>query len=129
MDESFDSDYRPEFDPNHENALGWSAFSTLGLFLEEDGWYPQRIGDRPSYRMVFQGQNGDLLCTALIRLEAQHLVIYAYAPIKVLPETRLMAAEYLTRANYGMFIGNFELDFNDGEVRYKNQPSISKMRC
>lgn len=28
-------------------------------------------------------------------------------------------AEYLHRANYGLRNGNFELDFNDGEVRYK----------
>lgn len=28
-------------------------------------------------------------------------------------------AEYLTRANYGLRDGNFELDFSDGEIRYK----------
>jgi len=28
-------------------------------------------------------------------------------------------AELLTRANYGMLIGNFELDLDDGEIRYK----------
>jgi len=32
----------------------------------------------------------------------------------------LKVAEFLTRANYGMRIGNFELDFSDGEVRYKS---------
>jgi hypothetical protein len=29
-------------------------------------------------------------------------------------------AEFITRANYGLRIGNFELDFRDGEVRYKS---------
>jgi hypothetical protein len=28
-------------------------------------------------------------------------------------------AECITRENYGMIIGNFELDFNDGGIRYK----------
>ena len=28
-------------------------------------------------------------------------------------------AEFFTRGNYGMVIGNFELDMNDGEMRYK----------
>ena len=28
-------------------------------------------------------------------------------------------AEFLTRANYGLIIGNFEMDLTDGEVRYK----------
>lgn len=28
-------------------------------------------------------------------------------------------AEYLARANYGLTLGNFEMDYEDGEVRYK----------
>lgn len=28
-------------------------------------------------------------------------------------------AEFITRANYGMSYGNFELDYSDGEVRFK----------
>ena len=34
-------------------------------------------------------------------------------------ETRPLVMEYLTRANYGLRNGNFELDLRDGEVRYK----------
>lgn len=29
-------------------------------------------------------------------------------------------AEFISRANYGMHNGNFELDFKDGEIRYKS---------
>jgi hypothetical protein len=32
----------------------------------------------------------------------------------------MAVAEFITRANYGLRIGNFELDFDDGEVRYKS---------
>ena len=32
---------------------------------------------------------------------------------------RSRVAEFLTRANYGMRNGNFELDFRDGEIRFK----------
>jgi hypothetical protein len=28
-------------------------------------------------------------------------------------------AEYLTRANYGLILGNFAMDMADGEVHYK----------
>lgn len=28
--------------------------------------------------------------------------------------------EFITRANYGLYKGNFEMDVNDGEVRYKS---------
>jgi hypothetical protein len=30
---------------------------------------------------------------------------------------RAPPAEFITRANYGLIIGNFELDFEDGEIR------------
>lgn len=35
-----------------------------------------------------------------------------------------MVAEYLTRANYGLPLGNFEMDFSDGEVRFKTSLDV-----
>ena len=32
----------------------------------------------------------------------------------------MRVAEFLTRANYNLQIGNFELDLNDGDLRYKS---------
>lgn len=49
-------------------------------------------------------------------------VVYAVSPIKVDPKDSLMLqkmSEYICRANYGLNCGNFELDYNDGEIRYK----------
>jgi len=40
--------------------------------------------------------------------------------VKVAEETRVAVAEYITRANFGLRIGNLELDLDDGEVRYKS---------
>ncbi len=103
-----------------ENVNGLSAFNTLGSFLEEDGWYPQQLDDRYIYRMGFSGEHGQMACFAQIRLELEQLLFYVLAPVKA-PEDRLdEVAEFLTRANYGLRIGNFEMDYNDGEVRYKS---------
>jgi hypothetical protein len=35
------------------------------------------------------------------------------------PDRRSEVAAYITRTNYGLAAGNFELDFEDGELRYK----------
>jgi hypothetical protein len=32
--------------------------------------------------------------------------------------------KFLIRANYGMMIGNFEMDFTDGEIRYKTSIDV-----
>lgn len=45
--------------------------------------------------------------------------VVAIAPMNVGEEYRASVAEYLTRANYGLKNGNFEMDYRDGEVRYK----------
>lgn len=35
------------------------------------------------------------------------------------PAKRPAIAEFITRANYGLPNGNFEMDFEDGEIRFK----------
>jgi hypothetical protein len=101
-----------------ENAL--SAFETLGVFLEADGWHPQRIDERHLFRMGFAGENGRTTCWAQIRVELEQFFFYVIAPVKAPEEARPAVAEFITRANYGLRIGNFELDYGDGEVRYKS---------
>src|SRR2546423_10749376 len=44
---------------------------------------------------------------------------YSYAPIKVPEPKRQVMAEYLTRANYQLWTGCFEMDFADGEVCFR----------
>jgi hypothetical protein len=45
---------------------------------------------------------------------------YAVAPVQVEEALRPAVAEFVARANYGLWIGNFEMDWSDGEVRYKS---------
>ncbi|MGE4549327.1 MAG: YbjN domain-containing protein [Intestinibacillus sp.] len=47
------------------------------------------------------------------------VLFYTVFPIKIPEERRDAVAEYLHRANYGLYHGNFEMDFRDGEIRYK----------
>jgi len=42
-------------------------------------------------------------------------------PIERIPAT----AEFLTRANYGLPLGNWEIDMNDGEMNFKNSIDVS----
>jgi hypothetical protein len=49
---------------------------------------------------------------------------HSVLPIAVPEELRGAAMEYLTRANYGLSLGNFEMDLSDGEVRYKTSLDV-----
>ncbi len=110
---------------NRENSL--QAFETLGQFLEADDWYPSRLEDRYIYRVGFSGQNGQVACYAQIRVDLEQFMFYVLAPVKAPEEARQAVAEFITRANYGMRIGNFEMDFSDGEVRYKSSLDFEGM--
>lgn len=54
-----------------------------------------------------------------LRAEWQQVVIYTVCPIKVPINQRLSVSEFITLANTNLVLGNFELDFEDGEIRYK----------
>lgn len=99
---------------------GVRAYETLGAFLESDGWHPQANAERFLYRMMFAGQNGEFRCYAQIRADLEQFIFYAVSLMKVPEHARASVAEFVTRANYAMRIGNFELDLDDGEVRFKS---------
>jgi len=103
-----------------DHSNGWSAYETVETFLADDGWYPAPIDGTTAYRSGFNGDSGKFRVITHVNVELEQLYIYVVAEVNVPDETRMGVAEFITRANYGMRIGNFELDLNDGEVRYKS---------
>lgn len=60
--------------------------------------------------------------------EAQEqIVMYSTFPMAVPEAHRAAAMEFITRANYGLILGNFEMDLSDGEVRYKTSIDVEKV--
>lgn len=93
-------------------------------FFEQDEWPFTQLEDSLILKTGFNGDNGQFTCFAQEREQQQQFVFYSVAPVKVPEKDRLAVAEFLTRANYGLIIGNFELDFSDGEVRYKTSLDV-----
>lgn len=55
----------------------------------------------------------------LIFIYEREYVIYTIYEKNAEKEYFNMISEYLHRANYGLQNGNFEMDYGDGEIRYK----------
>ncbi|MEZ4466668.1 MAG: YbjN domain-containing protein [bacterium] len=95
-------------------------------FLEEDEWNFSSE-ERDGQHLVFfsyTGRNSTVRTTIIVREVIDVVCIHSRLEATV-PEARLpQAAEFICRANHGMFIGNFELDFSDGEVRYKTSVDL-----
>ena len=46
-------------------------------------------------------------------------VVYSQLELDVPPEHRETMSAFITRVNFGILLGNFELDLEDGECRFK----------
>ena len=105
-------------------ATDGQFFEEIVNFFKEDDWPFVQIEGEPLLQMVFQGDNGKWTCYAKARDDQEQFVFYSVCPINPPENKRLAVAEFLTRANSGMIIGNFEMDFEDGEIRYKTSIDV-----
>lgn len=93
-------------------------------FFKKDEWSINQIENQPIIQVSFQGENGSWNCSARAREQQQQAVFYSIFPVNIPENQRTSIAEFITRANAGTIIGNFELDFDDGEIRYKTSIDI-----
>ena len=89
-------------------------------WLRQQGWNPEFLEGRDMYRCQLSAKNGDISLYVRILNETQTLLCYGVPIIHVLEEFRDVAAEFVARANWGMLVGGFELDLDEGEIRFKS---------
>ena len=99
-------------------------FECVESFLKSDDWPYTLVEGQTIAKSSFQGKNGAFNLFAQAREEQDHLVFYAVLPVFTPEERRAEMTRFITRANSGMMIGNFELDLNDGEVRFKTSADL-----
>jgi len=101
-----------------------TIFDTMVQFFKDDEWKFRQLEDRPILQLGFSGRNGAWMCYAQAKNEQQRFIFYSVLDVKAVPEKRAAIAEFLTRANYGLVLGNFEMDYSDGEIRYKTSIDV-----
>lgn len=100
------------------------VFDSVIAFLHEDDWRYEEIPGEMAIRFSFSGKNARYECFGQANEDHEIFVFYTIIPIRVSDEQRNAAAELVARINYGLNIGNFELDMNDGEIRYKTSIDV-----
>ncbi|MEY2864751.1 MAG: hypothetical protein RLY58_2458 [Pseudomonadota bacterium] len=75
-------------------------------------------------RMPVQGKKGEWMCLVRVFEQTERLLVYSMLPREVPLAQRERIALMLTHINYGLVMGNFEMDLDDGEVRYKTSIDI-----
>jgi len=101
-----------------------SLFPSLVYFFKEDNWNMEVIDDEQLVRAYFHGENGNWGCYAKATDELHQVVFYSICTVTNPDEKRSSIAEFITRANDGLIIGNFEMRFETGELRYKTSLDV-----
>ena len=90
---------------------------TTRTFLDERGWPYLLVPEHDGLRFPFQGDDERWECLIGTDEANGRVLVYSVCPFNVPLEQRQAMAELLTRINYGLATGVFEMDFVDGQVR------------
>jgi hypothetical protein len=96
-----------------------SLLESVAALLEERGTKYSRHDALPILKLDQEGVTGDWTVFVRAREEERQLIVLSVYPENVPDELLPAMAEFVTRANYGLNIGNFEMDYDDGEVRFR----------
>ncbi|MBT5851626.1 MAG: YbjN domain-containing protein [Acidimicrobiaceae bacterium] len=96
----------------------------LEEFFAEQGWPFADTAVPDVLETRYGGRTTDWICLAEIREATYQLLFYSIVAERAPAERRTEVAEYTTRANFGLAVGNFELDMNDGEIRFKTSLDV-----
>ncbi len=102
-----------------------TAYERLIQHLDEREVRYTADSDTRSIYAEFRGEVGTYRIIAVVDADAELFQVFGCAPVRVPDGARPAIAETLTRANYGLKVGAFELDWNDGELRFHASQILS----
>lgn len=109
---------------DHDTSKPGPLFDIVTAFFAADNWPIYNSEDTTDLQLAFQGNNGQWSCYAKVNEARREFMFYSLCPVTAPADKRLAMAEFLTRANYGLTIGNFEMDFDIGEIHYKTSIDV-----
>ena len=101
-----------------------SLLDTLLAFFTREGWNMRPSSDQPVLTTTVDGDNGTWVAAAWLPEEDGPIVFYSHLPFDVPADCLDMVETFVSRANFGILVGNFELDLDEGTVRYKTSVGV-----
>jgi hypothetical protein len=95
-------------------------FKKILAYFDHQQWRYNVIDEQKT--IVFLGmntENGNFHCMLDVNEHDKKFIFLSIYPKQVPKKMRRTIAELLMRINYNIFIGSFEMDFEDGEVNFK----------
>ena len=120
---------RPLRAPGNEDPAHMSGqlYDAMRKFFQEEDWKCVEMEGQSALKLACTGENGEWTCYAQIKENPGRFLFYSVLTAKALESKRAGVAEFIIRANYGMVLGNFEMDYADGEIRYKTSAYLEEI--
>jgi hypothetical protein len=99
-------------------------FNAVLDYLSEDDWKYTVLDGESVLMLTFRGRSGSWQCFGRADEEKECFSFYSILPSHACEERQPVVGEFINRANYGLIIGNFEMDYRDGQIRYKSSIDI-----
>jgi hypothetical protein len=96
-----------------------AAYEKLIQHLDEREIKYMTDGDNRSVCADFRGEVGPYRIVAMVDPEIRLFQIFGHSPIRIPVGCRPAIAETVARANYGLRVGKFELNVDEGELRFQ----------
>ena len=88
-------------------------------WLDGDNWHYEYNAEKHLIKMGINLKSKIKSGRIFVDIKKDCYVVYLYAPINGDKDNIGELVKYLAMANYGLLNGNFEVDPEDGEIRYK----------
>ncbi|MCY2989029.1 MAG: YbjN domain-containing protein, partial [Planctomycetota bacterium] len=96
-----------------------AAYEKLIQHLDERDVRYLTNGESRSICADFRCEVGTYRIIAAVDAESELFQVFGYSPVRVPEGARAAVAETIARANYGLKVGKFEMDFEEGELRFQ----------
>ncbi len=99
--------------------------TVIEFFRNQDIKFHQSAED-PVLKAGFSGKNGRFSAIAIADDQRRSFEFYTVCPLTVPEEKRPMIAELIARINWNLLLGSFDLDMDDGEIRFRTSIKLGK---
>ena len=103
---------------------GQTLMDVVLQFFQEDQWNFQKVEQKPVVRAGYRGEHGTWVCYAQLDEEDPRFLFDSYCGLNISPQDRPAVAEYITRVNYLLHLGNFEMKWDTGDVWFRTSCAI-----
>jgi hypothetical protein len=103
-----------------DTSNGEKALATLERYVNEHGWAAKRMPDQTAFKAKKDGEHHAIYYYFEIEVALEQFLFYIAPEISLFQQQVPPMAEFVCRANYGMRIGCWDLDFKAGKISFRS---------